>query len=162
MTSGGLFHICASGAMLHPTIFPLQPLRMPRRRSRWSAERTGRDKHIGRMPYRPPHSWSWRCNHSILDRCMSGFSWSFSSWARVNVGRSPLLGVGGMGGSPSIWNLWEMWWTQHLRLACKHEVCKILEMEIKYRSKLDQEKRQIDVPSWSVTFEILPISGILS
>ena len=35
--------------------------------------------------------------------CQSLLSfWSFSSWARVNVGRSPLLGVGGMGGSPSI------------------------------------------------------------
>ena len=34
--------------------------------------------------------------------CQSPLSfWSFSSWARVNVGRSPLLGVGGMGGSPS-------------------------------------------------------------
>ena len=37
--------------------------------------------------------------------CQSLLSfWSFSSWARVNVGRSPLLGVGGMGGSPSIYH----------------------------------------------------------
>ena len=59
--AGNVFHISVAGAVLQPTTLPLQPFKMPRPPSRWSVARMGRPRHMGNTPYKPPHSWSWRC-----------------------------------------------------------------------------------------------------